>query len=300
MPSIIAIVGSVDPARAVELGLVGVDVAKEACEALGRAVAEADCDIVVYSGAPGFVEAHIVRGYVSSGKARPRSIQVRHPEGDACTFSEMQQHGALFHDRPDVSPAWEVSFYRSLFDVDGVLLIGGGQSTLIAGLIAISAATPVVAISTFGGKAREVRDALVRAGNDTTEEELEAMGRAWQPDAETVLVSALMKQRQRRDVRQAAALRADKTEARHRRNSLAVAALTLITALAGIMVVYESDPGSTVSLVALLGIPPCVGVSGAIIRTILDNGSQWLTTALLGLSAGMVASLLFVASQLAT
>jgi hypothetical protein len=300
VPSVIAIVGSVDSPRADELGLVGLPAAKGACEALGRALADADCDIVVYSSAPGFVEAHVVRGYVSSGKARARSIQVRYPEEDECSFSEMQQHDALFYVRPDVSPAWEVSFYRSLFDVDGVLLIGGGQSTLIAGLIAISARTPIVAISTFGGKAREVRNALARAGNDTTQEELEAMGRAWAPGVETVLVSALVEQRQRREARQAAALRADESEARHRRYSLAVAALALITAIACIIMVYKTRPGSTLSLAALLVGPLFVGVSGAIIRTVLDDGSQWLTTALLGLSAGAIASLLFVATQLAT
>jgi hypothetical protein len=33
---------------------------------------------------------------------------------------------------------------------------------------------------------------------------------------------------------------------------------------------------------------------------VLDDGSQWLKTALLGLGAGVVASLLFIASQLVT
>jgi hypothetical protein len=79
-----------------------------------------------------------------------------------------------------------------------------------------------------------------------------------------------------------------------------VAALALITAIACIIMVYKTRPGSTLSLAALLVGPLFVGVSGAIIRTVLDDGSQWLTTALLGLSAGAIASLLFVATQLAT
>jgi hypothetical protein len=300
MPSTIAIVGSADPARATALGLRQVDAAKGACEALGRALADADCDIVVYSSASDFVEADVVRGYVGSGKARPGSIQVRYPNGGDGSFPEMTDHEECFLVRPDVSAAWEVSFYRSLFDADGVLLIGGGQSTLVAGLVAISARAPVVAVGAFGGQAREVWDVLSRAGNDTTQEHLETMGRDWQPGAEVRLVSALAEQQRRREQREAEARRAEGGEARHRRYSLGVAALALLAAVAAILVVYGTNPGSTVSLIALFAGPLCAGVSGAIIRTVLDDGSEWLKTTLLGLGAGVIASLLFVASQLAT
>lgn len=300
MPSTIAIVGSVDPARADELELVDVNQAQAASEALGRALADAGCNIVVYSSAQTFVEPEVVRGYVSSGRPSAGSIQVRYPDGGDCSFPEMQQHDALFVRRPDVSRGWEVSFYRSLFNVDGVLVIGGGKSTLVAGLIAISAKTPVVAVAAFGGKAREVRAALALAKNDATEEELELMGRAWQASAAPDLVRALGEQRRRRVEGEAAARRAAGKEARHRRNSLILAAITLIAAIAMILVVYKTKPGTIGSLIALFAAPLLAGVAGAIIRAVLDDGSEWLKTALLGLGAGVIASLLFIASQLIT
>lgn len=134
----IAIVGSVDPSRLAELELQAVDLAREACVALGRELAIQGCNIIVYSSDPAFVEGDIVRGYVASGKAVENSIQVRYPDGGGQTgrFPEMDRYEACFDPRQDVSASWEVSFYRSLFDTSGVLLIGGGRSTLITGLIA--------------------------------------------------------------------------------------------------------------------------------------------------------------------
>lgn len=212
-------------------------------------------------------------GYFSSEKAAAGSIQVRHPDGVPCAFPEMRPHDHLFRDRPDVSRSWEVSFYRSLFDADGVLLIGGGQSTLVAGLIAISAKTPLVAVAAFGGKAREVREALARAQNGATENEVELMGRGWRPGIETELVNALLAQQHRRDERQAADRRKAGIEARHRRASLGVAAAAVIAAIAAILTVEKTKPASTTSLIALFVAPLVAGVADAIIRTVLNDGS---------------------------
>jgi hypothetical protein len=300
MTPMIAIVGSADPRREGELGLQNLSAARPACEALGRALAEAGCDIAVYSSAASFVEGDIVRGYVSSGNARPNSIRVWIPEGGDEAFPERQDDDTSFRVTVDTTEGWEVSFYRSLFAVDGVLLVGGGQSTLVAGLIALSNRTPVVAVASFGGRAKEVWRALDRAKNDATPEHIEAMGRGWRPGMENELVSSLLEQRQRRADREAEDERARGAYARQRRNSLIVAALAILVALAAIVVVYKTTPKSTASLVALLVAPLLAGAAGAIIRTVIDDGHEWLKTGLLGIGAGLIASLLFVASQLAT
>ncbi len=49
-----------------------------------------------------------------------------------------------------------MSFYQSLNEVDGVLLIGGGNSTMIAGLVAMGRGIAMLAAAAFGGKAAEV------------------------------------------------------------------------------------------------------------------------------------------------
>src|SRR5207342_1582998 len=135
--------------------------------ALGRELASKGLGIVVYSSDPQFIEADAVRGYVESGDAKPGSIQIRRPrEADGGEFPEVAAHSALFDLRPDSSADWEVSFYRSLFQTDGVLLIGGGRSTLTTGLIALARKIPVVALACFGGNAAKVWEALDRTQND--------------------------------------------------------------------------------------------------------------------------------------
>jgi len=129
--SLIAIVGSIDPQRAYDPLLDNVDLARQACVDLGRELAIAGCDLIVYSASEGFIEASIVSGYVSSGKAERGSIQVRSPYGGtAANFAEAREHREVFDIHPDSSLDWKVSYYRSLVDTQGILLVGGGRSTV--------------------------------------------------------------------------------------------------------------------------------------------------------------------------
>ena len=61
---LIAIVGSIDESRIYDPPLARVDKARQACEQLGCELATRGCRIVVYSNAPRFIEAHVVRGYL--------------------------------------------------------------------------------------------------------------------------------------------------------------------------------------------------------------------------------------------
>ena len=93
--------------------------------------------LVVYSTSPKFVsEADVVRGYVASGEAAPGSVHVRSPMGTG-NFAEYADHAELFDVAFDSSADWEVSYYRSLVACDGVLVMGGGRSTFVTGLIAL-------------------------------------------------------------------------------------------------------------------------------------------------------------------
>ena len=123
----VAVVGSVDETRLFDPPMTEPEKARQACEELGAGLAAAGWDLIVYSAKRGFVEADVVRGYVGSGKAMPGSIQVRAPIGKS-GFDELSTHPEVFDPRADASSNWEVSYYRSLFGVDGVLLVGVGRS----------------------------------------------------------------------------------------------------------------------------------------------------------------------------
>jgi len=125
--------------------------ARQACEDLGRALARAGWRIAVYSDDEVFIEPHLVRGYVAEGGAGEHSIVCYYPQGAGIAFPERSQHRELFTDRMDATSDWEVSFYRSLSDTNGILILGGASSTLIAGHISMTRHLPSVAVAEFGG-----------------------------------------------------------------------------------------------------------------------------------------------------
>jgi len=299
--SLIAIVGSIDPQRAYDPLLDNVDLARQACVDLGRELAIAGCDLIVYSASEGFIEASIVSGYVSSGKAERGSIQVRSPYGGtAANFAEAREHREVFDIHPDSSLDWKVSYYRSLVDTQGILLVGGGRSTLITGLIALAFRIPLVAVACFGGNARKVWEALDRVRNDATQEDVSVMAADWHDTSASSLVTSLVSQQQRRMAAEELARQRERGHARRTIVSLAVAVLLLLLGLGTIPMAWASEPGTSWYLVALIVAPLFSATCGAIIRNTFDQGRDWVKTALLGLVAGAIAFLLFVAAQLAT
>jgi hypothetical protein len=164
---LIAIVGSIDPGRPYDPPLRDVAEARQACVDLGRELAVQGCDLVVYSGAAGFAEGYVVRGYVESGAAGPKSIHVRSPMGaTSAEFPEAVARRDLFDMRIDPSSDWEVSYYRSLIETQGLVLIGGGRSTLVTGLLRLTFGIPMVPVATFGGNAAKAWAALERVSDD--------------------------------------------------------------------------------------------------------------------------------------
>lgn len=298
---LIAVVGSLDTARQYDPPLRAPQVGRQACEQLGRDLALQDCDIVVYSSEAGFVEADIVRGYVASGRARPGSIQIRSPLGAVNTqFLEIRQHRELFDVRADASLDWEVSYYRSLVETQGILLVGGGRSTLATGLIALAFDIPIVAVAAFGGSAQKVWAALDRVRNEATPEDVSAMAESWHDALSSRLVAAVAAQGQRKTAKADAVKRQERRQSKLAALSLSVAAFLLLAGLGAIPLMYAWKPGTAGSLLLLCAGPLLFATSGAIIRNAFDEGLYWLRPAVLGLAAGAISFLLFVAAQLAT
>jgi hypothetical protein len=295
---LIAIVGSVDPARQYDPPLRDPQQAIKACEELGQELAGRGCRIVVYTSAPGFIEAHVVRGYVASGQARPESIEVHHPQRTGIDFPELASDRAVFKPRPDDSPDWEVSFYRSLRRTDGVLLVGGGWSGYITGLIALAYRLPVVTVAAFGGSAERAWEVLNRDRGHATEEEVAAMAGSWHAGSAAKLIASLVAahDRQLGEARE----RERRSRSFQRRSTVAaiVAAVLFIASVATIPVSSAWEAGSTGLLAALHVAPLLAGTAGSLVRVVFDADRDWAKTAMLGLAAGGVASLLFVATQL--
>lgn len=309
----IAVVGSADPQRTTyDPPLRNVDQVKQACEQLGRELAKAGYRIVVYSSNPAFIEADIVRGYVTSGKAQSESIQIRYPRAVEAAgpprFPEQDSHQAVFDEIPDEAPNWEVSFYRSLTEVDGLLLLGGANSALITGVIADASRKPLVAVATFGGSAQNVWS--LSMGQLASKDERRVMGLpTWREDSAAKLVRSLGEQRLRLQKEEAERLLSEKLQEKRLRRQAGTAGLLVLTAVVLTAVgFFGAEAGHTLFGALFFGVPLLAGAAGSLARNLFEyvrgvsgQGSRSsLAVTVLGMIAGLIAAALFVLAQMAS
>ncbi|MFG1677567.1 hypothetical protein [Micromonospora sp. NPDC049282] len=297
----VAVVGSLATGRSYDPPLRDVAVAARAAEEIGRELAQRGCGLVVFSSDEGFIEAAVVRGYVRSGLARPGSVEVRGPYRAGPTeFPEARAHPELFDTRPEPTPDWEVSFYRVLLHVDATLLIGGGRSTFIAGLIALSRRAAVAPVGTFGGAAEKAWHRMHGEPDAASEEDLSAMVSTWRPGSAEAIVGSLLRQHERRLSEQEQVRRQAAAETRRRAWSLLSALVLLTAGLAALPAATAWRPGTWAAVTLLVFGPLCAAMSGALIRNVFDEVGEWLRAAVFGAAAGGLSAVLFLAAQLTT
>ncbi|WP_433459501.1 hypothetical protein [Micromonospora sp. CA-248212] len=296
MSPLVAIAGSAQVNRSYSPAVRDPEAAPAAAAELGAELARQGCRIVVYSSDPDYLERDVVRGYVGSGRAAPGSILVRGRYQQDVDFEEAQRYPELFAVVPESTDDWEVSFYRSLLTADALLLVGGGRSTFIAGLIGLSRRIPVAAVAVFGGGAEKAWQRLNNERGVASEEEVALLARPWQSAAAGPIVTALRAQvRRRAEEERAAGAAGRRTVA-----GLVTALVLLLLALATIPLAYAAPAGGWQNVAILVAAPMIASVWGAIVRNAYDGNGNWLRAAALGSAAGVIAFLLFVAAQLST
>jgi hypothetical protein len=128
---------------------------KSVAQEFGRQLAVAKSEIAVYTSHVDSMERYVVEGYLEKGGAGDNSIHVlfggRNAEID---FPRKEEYKHVFDWQGDVHEDWENSFYLSLDRVDGMLILNGAKSTLIAGLFGITQSKPIVALPAQKGALR--------------------------------------------------------------------------------------------------------------------------------------------------
>ncbi len=300
---LIAIVGSSDKSDSPET-------VRQAARDLGAELAARGCRILVYSSDAQFIDREVVRGYVEAkGKREPKSIMVRLP-GYANELLPGEEPGDERFDRHPSGEEWDESFYPSLASTDGLLIMGGGHTTKVAGLIAVGARTPLVALGGFGGASAKVVESLRQdRGALATEEEINLMAQTtWTPASAKRCVDALLEQRERLIQRASAAAANESQRQRERQLSTAAvcASVLFLLVLAAMVELLRTNGLSRQALLALFGLPAIAGVSGALIRVTWNYWRQpekptasrpFLMTIGLGLWASGVGGALFTAPQ---
>jgi hypothetical protein len=290
-----------------------VTLAKQAAEELGGELARAGYGLIVYTSEPAFIEADVVRGYINSGSATPKSIQIRFPQvigaEQAPLFDEQQKQGQFFDPVADTHPSWQVCFYQSLKDAQGILLLGGASSSFITGLVARMYRIPLIAIATFGGSAQTVWS-LAAEEALWSEEERNLMGApTWDRDAASKLVAALGSQRQRLMEADQKRLRSKRLLRRAMHARAVMAGILLLSAGAlTLLGFFWPSPNQLWFGLCFMGAPLLAGASGGLFRTLLDfyRGMAFQpahstpVASVLGMGAGLITAILFVVAQWAT
>lgn len=294
-----AIIGAAEE-RQGQSPLIDVSKASDAARFLGTALAKRGHGLVVYDAK--YIEADVVAAYVAAGPKMPERgspIVVRQsptPTGMQ-RFPEEQLNPAMFDRVFDPSAQWEVSFYRSLANADGVVLIGGGNTTLIAGQVAIGARIPVLPLFRTGGAAANVWQTIAPGvdlplGPETArmaDEPSEASAERW--------VDVLESQSKRRYAVESGPI------VRHAVIAAILFVLALLFALGGQLIL--GTPTNSWPIAALFVGTLFAGVAGAAVRMVFERryGSGPLVppslgvTIALGLMAGALAGMLYVVAQ---
>jgi hypothetical protein len=288
---LIAVVGDADPKRQFDPPMKNPAKAKKAAEDLGTELAQRGARLLVYGGP--FLEADVVRGYVAGKPAHDRSVVMWYSKDqEPPPFPEETARPKLFERRQERGADWEIAFYRSVAQADGVILIGGGNETKISGLVVIGTRMPILTLAEFGGGAAKVWGTLAAGEDLPNRNEINLMAEPWAEGAAAACVDALYAQLQRRK----ALVGAPKPI------FAVIAAVLFLAALAIVPLVWGRN---AFEVWMLFFAPLLAGGAGSSIRPMVDRlrGTQemaptLLAAVVLGLIAGGIAGVLFVTAQL--
>jgi hypothetical protein len=195
----------------------------------------------------------------------------------------------LFERRVERGKDWEIAFYRALTRADAVILMGGGNATMIAGQVAIGTRMPILTLSRYGGGAEKVWNTLSAGEDLPNRNEIDLMAKPWGANSASEGVEALVAQHARRgSVAGAPSTR-----------STVIIGLLFIAALALVPLIWG---GNAFAVWMLFLAPLLAGAAGAPMRQIVFRtqpvAPSVLVTIVIGLVAGGVAGILFVTAQL--
>jgi hypothetical protein len=136
-----------------------VDLLRQGLVKIGKALADSDFRIMVYTADPklDYAAKYVVKGFREGRKkGTPESIIVKRAAVELTDrFPEEETDPRYLLDVRAEEP-WEIRFYFSLFEIDGIVVVGNGNFTYFGGLYAVGSDTPVLVLGGFGGVATRI------------------------------------------------------------------------------------------------------------------------------------------------
>lgn len=277
--------------------------ARELAIELGRELAKQGFRLVVYFSDDKSLETHVVKGFVPNIPSQELDswIDVRYSEGQRgkVRFPEQdhERYKLLFKENLFPGANWEGAFYRSLAErdqVDAVLLMAGGASTLNAGHVAIGRGLPLLAIDSFPGSAQILRSELATKDDGYPSAQILNVGELvlWLKEKEAKESARLAEQ-------QAIVERYQRLTSQKRATKwFACSLITLISSLS-IGLIQEISPDLFI-LVMILSLC-AAGATGAMLRALVASTQLTLDprlACLLGIAAGIIVGVAYLIPQL--
>jgi hypothetical protein len=240
-------------------------------------------------------------------------IQVRAPYGSPL-FPEEERNRQLFDRKSDPADEWQASYYRSLHDADGVVLIGGGYTTFITGHLAVGLRKAVLPVACFGGAALKIWQSLKPERDLVTEAARDQMATSgWRQEYAKEMVSGLLAQHQKRQ--QELKEQREMFQQQGLRLNIRAGLVVALSAIALGMAAWSgalTRPAAGIAqggvaaqlpefLLYLIG--PVAGAAGAITRTLWkpsESSASIAITFAKGFMAGGTATVIYLLAQLAT
>ncbi len=172
---------------------------REACKKLGRILAKKGMRILVWSSEPHFIERYVVEGYLQEQDLDENSIICIYNQRNFPDFPEQKEKESHFVLKQSYHEDWEINFYESInTEADGIILMGGGPTTILAGAVAASWGKAVFSTPYFNGTAKVLYKWLftkskMRASAQIGKEDIDEMSKAWNPESCVLSLSRQLK-----------------------------------------------------------------------------------------------------------
>jgi hypothetical protein len=254
---------------------------------------------VVYFSNEESLEPHVVAGYARALPKGKGKIRVRFAESQRgqVRFKEEAIVKEIFEVSLFPGQDWEIPFYRSLTEEDGVdavLLLGGATSTLIAGQIAVARKLPTLAVDEFGGSAAKIWNQLAQGPAEMKHD-------SWGTTTSTTLVEQLKSRcsavAAKRDETIRRLAKVDQIVSRRSQAMYAAGVFSFLLVVLFFGMVF-TPWASAYAFIMFAGLVAS-GATGGMVRTLVtkEPGTDPAVSLLLGGIAGLVVGIAYLVPQ---